>query len=73
MPQTIRVRAAVAVDTEGAYFVCGRHFSGDDLLRKQVADDLDAMYGPHRGIAIHFIEADIELPEPRTVPAEVVE
>lgn len=67
-PRTVRVRIAVAV-TEIGHWNASGFYDWDD------AEAVDEVGGPLAGLAttVHFIEADIPLPQPLTIQGSVVE
>ena len=62
----VRVRAAVGIDPDGSYFVCGGSGWADHESQGEVMPATSSQG------AFHFIEADIPLPTPKTYRAEVV-
>lgn len=64
---TVRVRAAVEINEQGHWSVCGGYRMSDSDA-KDVCHDCVEVPG-----IVHFIEADIPLPQPQTVRAEVVD
>ena len=77
-PKTVRVRVAVAVDEEGntatstaitAASEKPERFDAEAI--EEVAETMIAHYGG--GGRVHFIEADIPIPEPQTIEGKVVD
>lgn len=65
---TVRVRAAVAV-SKSEWSVSG-FFSWTD---KRATDSVLSDVSDDNEVHVHFIEADIPLPQPETITAEVVD
>lgn len=64
--KTVRVRIAVAVDADGKWCSAG-WVDSDDSLEQTALDGLDSA----RPTVVHFIEADVPMPEPTTVEGSV--
>lgn len=64
-PQTVHVRVAVAVDTEGAWNACGWS-EGNDEQASSIARDTVG-----QGEACYFLTADLPVPASRDVEARV--
>lgn len=64
--KTVRVRGAVAVDEKGRYLIVGDDSIDDATMAHRVK-----MFGPRGNFVVHFIEADIPIPEVQTVQAKV--
>ncbi len=67
--KTVRVRIAVAMDSEGHYYATGFDESRDDDIRDAVMSEFYG--GDEAPYSIRYIEADIPLPEPTTIEGEV--
>jgi hypothetical protein len=70
-PNTVRVRAAVAVNAKGRYAVSG-HFGAEDSDMKDSA--LECLEPQTEAEAVHFIEATVPLPVvpvPQTIEGRV--
>lgn len=66
-PNTVRVRAGVAVAPDGSWDVTGFYSWNDDEVR-------ESLNGTEwSGQAIHFIEAYVPLPVPQTIEGRVVQ
>lgn len=65
---TVRVRIAVAVTPCGKWVAYGNVHDRDDATRKEglFLDDLP------EGEQVHFVEADVPIPERKTIEGEVV-
>ncbi len=68
--KTKRVRAAVIIDAAGNYYMVGWNGKGvdDAILTGMCVDCGDNVGQPE---SIHFIEADVPLPEPLTIEGEL--
>ncbi len=66
-PKTVRVRIAVAVDGYG----CWEASKWEDNDRCNTHEVLEAMGFTRGQRVVHFIEADVPLPEPQTIEGEV--
>lgn len=64
MSNTVRVRIAVAFDDKGKWSSWGEERFGDSLSLVELGGD-----GFNRNI--HYVEADIPLPESKTIEGEV--
>jgi hypothetical protein len=70
MSKTVRVRIAVCVDDKGAWSAFGCN-DRDDKYRSEVARDNHCPDHHITSEQLHFVEADIPLPEPATVEGSV--
>lgn len=67
MAETKRVRIAVAIDEKGNFTVSGWNGATDDHMRASVID----FFEPDGSEVVHFIEADVPLPESITIEGKV--
>lgn len=63
--KTVRVRIAVSVDPDGVWNSCGWS-EGSDADKSGLAFEEQAYGG-----ALHWVEADVPIPEPTTIEGEV--
>lgn len=72
--KTVKVRAAVCVADDGRWVVIGYSTDKDDAERIAGGKDcipLDAEGNYPKHDVIHFIEAEVPVPEPQTIPGKV--
>ena len=67
-PKTIRVRAAVAVDEHGHYMFAGWSGGTDKDMAQNAREFFERAEGNE---CVHFVVADVPLPESVTVEGEV--
>lgn len=65
--KTVRVRIAVVVDEKGRYNSAGWNNCDDNYLRASAVESFE----PEGMEAVYFIEADVPLPESKTVEGTV--
>lgn len=71
--KTVRVRIAVVVDEKGGYNAVGFQDSdGFVWSDKEILQTAQDAFDPQGNEAVHFIEADVPLPEPQTIEGKVV-
>ena len=71
--KTVRVRIAVVVDEKGGYNAVG--WKGSDGFvwsDKELVKTAQDAFQSEGNEAVHFIEADVALPEPQTIEGKVV-
>lgn len=66
MPKIIRVRIAVAVNTAGAWCASGADVQGDEKATERASSG----WGPN---IVHFVEADVPVPESSTVEGKATD
>ncbi len=65
--KTVRVRIAVAVDEHGNYHAAGWSGSKDEHIGETASEFFESAEGAE---AVHFVEADVPLPESQTIQGE---
>jgi len=75
MNQTVHVRIAVVVDAEGHWNAEGWFFQDDEPSDTEMMNAAREAFGPssRRVMVEHFIEADVPLPESKTVKGKTTE
>lgn len=63
--KTVRVRIAVAVDSDGDWNACGSRTTTDDGAAQYAADTVGSPYH------VRFVEAQVPVPDVATIRGEV--